>query len=153
VVRRLADDYLAVLRGFSPAALRVTDKMPFNFGLLGVIRQVFPRAAIVHCRRHPIDTCLSIFNTDFEATIDFAADRDSLVFFYRPITLASTCLRSCGNLRFVSARHRRRLIPSPPTQRRMPLRADLSSSREGGSASHDAAPMRAGPMPLNLACQ
>jgi hypothetical protein len=60
----------------------VTDKMPFNFGLLGVIRQVFPRAAIVHCRRHPIDTCLSIFATDFEATIDFAADRGSLVFFY-----------------------------------------------------------------------
>ena len=82
VVRRLADDYLAVLRGFSPTAPRVTDKMPFNFGLLGVIRQVFPRAAIVHCRRHPIDTCLSIFATDFEATIDFAADRGSLVFFY-----------------------------------------------------------------------
>ena len=83
VVRSLADDYLAVLRAISPDAARVTDKMPFNFGLLGVIRQVFPRAAIVHCRRHPVDTCLSIFSTGFETTIDFAGDRGSLVFFYR----------------------------------------------------------------------
>jgi tetratricopeptide (TPR) repeat protein len=83
VVRNLADDYLAVLRAISPEAARVTDKMPFNFGLLGIIRQVFPRATIVHCRRHPVDTCLSIFTTDFDATIDFAGDRSSLVSFYR----------------------------------------------------------------------
>ncbi len=82
-MQRLAGDYLAVLRGISPDAARVTDKMPFNFGLLGIIRQVFPRAAIVHCRRHPVDTCLSIFGTDFEAAIDFAGERGSLVFFYR----------------------------------------------------------------------
>ena len=81
--RRLADAYLAVLRAISPDAPQVTDKMPFNFGLLGVILQVFPRAAIVHCRRHPIDTCLSSFSTGFEATIDFAGERGSLVFFYR----------------------------------------------------------------------
>jgi tetratricopeptide (TPR) repeat protein len=83
VVRRLADDYLAVLRAISPDAARVTDKMPFNFLMLGVIHQVFPRATIVHCRRHPIDTCLSIFCTDFDAIIDFAGDRGSLAFFYR----------------------------------------------------------------------
>jgi hypothetical protein len=48
-----------------------------------VIRQAFPRATIVHCRRHPIGTCLSIFATNFETTIDFAGERGSLVFFYR----------------------------------------------------------------------
>lgn len=81
--QRLARDYLEVLRAISPDAPRVTDKMPFNFAHLGVIRQVFPRAAIVHCRRHPIDVCLSIFSTNFDAAFDFAADRGSLVFFYR----------------------------------------------------------------------
>jgi tetratricopeptide (TPR) repeat protein len=81
--RRIAEEYLGVLRRIAPEARRVTDKMPFNFGLLGIIRQVFPRAAIVHCRRHPVDNCLSIFCTDFAATIDFAADRGSLVFFYQ----------------------------------------------------------------------
>jgi hypothetical protein len=82
-IRRVARDYLALLRAVSPTAARVTDKMPFNFAFLGIIRQVFPRATIVHCRRHPIDTCLSIFATDFGAPLDFAGDRGSLVFFYR----------------------------------------------------------------------
>ncbi len=83
VAGRLAQDYLAVLRTIAPDAPRVTDKMPFNFAHLGLIRQVFPQAMIVHCRRHPIDTCLSNYNTNFTAGFDFAADRDSLVFFYR----------------------------------------------------------------------
>jgi tetratricopeptide (TPR) repeat protein len=79
----LARDYLAVLRAISPTVARVTDKAPFNFLLLGAIHQVLPQATIVHCRRNPIDTCLSIFCTDFSATIDFAGDRGSLVFFYQ----------------------------------------------------------------------
>jgi tetratricopeptide (TPR) repeat protein len=83
VVRRLANDYLDVLRGISPDAVRVTDKMPFNFAHLGLIRQVFPRATIVHCRRNPVDTCLSIFGTDFTTPYEFASDRGDLVFFYR----------------------------------------------------------------------
>src|SRR6185437_12804981 len=53
------------------------------FAHLGVIHQLFPCAAIVHCRRHPVDTCLSIFSTNFETAFDFAADRSDLAFFYR----------------------------------------------------------------------
>jgi tetratricopeptide (TPR) repeat protein len=82
-VQRLAADYLAVLRSVSPDAARVTDKMPFNFAHLGVIHQVFPRATIVHCRRHPIDTCLSNFATNFLIPFDYAGDRGDLAFFYR----------------------------------------------------------------------
>ncbi len=81
--RRVARDYLAVLRAVSPTSARVTDKRPFNFQRLGVIRQVFPRATIVHCRRHPIDTCLSILGTSFDADYEFTSDRGSLVFYYR----------------------------------------------------------------------
>ncbi|MGH7120183.1 MAG: sulfotransferase, partial [Acetobacteraceae bacterium] len=56
--RRIAGNYLALLRGISPDALRVTDKLPVNYENLGLIRQLLPRAFIVHCRRHPADTCL-----------------------------------------------------------------------------------------------
>lgn len=79
----LAEEYLAALRAISADAARVTDKTPGNFFLLGIIRQIFPRAMIVHCRRHPVDTCLSIFKTPFSANFDFLADRGSLAFFYR----------------------------------------------------------------------
>jgi tetratricopeptide (TPR) repeat protein len=81
--RRLAVEYLAVLRGFSATALRVTDKMPFNFLWIGLIRLAFPRARFIHCRRHPLDTCLSIYCTSLESIRGFAGDRDDLVFFYR----------------------------------------------------------------------
>jgi tetratricopeptide (TPR) repeat protein len=81
--RALADDYIALLRRVSPTALRVTDKMPFNFLHIGLIRQVFPNAFIVHCRRNPVDTCLSIYFTRFATRQAFAYDRGDLVFYYR----------------------------------------------------------------------
>src|SRR5208283_2455077 len=50
---------------------------------LGFIHRVFPNATLIHCRRHPIDTALSIFMTNFETNVDFAAERSDLVFFFR----------------------------------------------------------------------
>ncbi|HEY2051498.1 MAG TPA: sulfotransferase [Caulobacteraceae bacterium] len=82
-VRQMAEDYLAVLDVGAPGVTRVTDKMPFNFALLGLISRVFPRATLVHVRRDPIDTCLSIYSTNFEVNFDFAGDRSDLAFFYR----------------------------------------------------------------------
>jgi tetratricopeptide (TPR) repeat protein len=49
------------LATYSKDALRVIDKMPENFMNLGLIHAAFPRARIIHMRRHPIDTCLSIY--------------------------------------------------------------------------------------------
>ena len=64
--------YLEVLDGISPDAHRVTDKMPFNFIVLGPIHAMFPNARIIHCRRHPIDTSLSIsFLANFAKDQDF----------------------------------------------------------------------------------
>ena len=83
VVRRLADDYLAVLRRAGPNAMRVTDKLPHNFMRIGLIHLAFPRARIIHCRRHPVDTCLSIYFTHFLRRTTFASHRSNLVFEYR----------------------------------------------------------------------
>lgn len=82
-VRRLSDDYCAQLRGLAPDAALVTDKMPTNFLLIGLIRLVFPRARIIHCRRNPLDTCLSIYLTPYANMTDFAHDRANIVSYYR----------------------------------------------------------------------
>ena len=79
----LSADYLAVLRRLGPGAARVTDKNPFNFLMAGTIHLALPNARFIHCRRHPIDTCLSIFFIRFAARQDFAYDRDDLVFYWR----------------------------------------------------------------------
>jgi len=57
--------YLAALDQFDTDAPWLTDKMPENFFNLGIIKSVFPNAKIVHCRRNPADTGLSIFKTYF----------------------------------------------------------------------------------------
>ena len=46
-------------------ALRVTDKMPGNFANIGKIACILPNAKIIHCRRNPIDTCLSCYKQNF----------------------------------------------------------------------------------------
>jgi tetratricopeptide (TPR) repeat protein len=42
---------------------RSTDKMPINFLHVGFISLMLPKARIIHCRRSPIDNCLSAFFT------------------------------------------------------------------------------------------
>ncbi len=82
-VRRLAEDYVALLQGLAPGVVRVIDKMPTNFLLLGLIHLVLPRARIIHCRRDPVDTCLSIYATPYQNLPDFAHDKANIVFYYQ----------------------------------------------------------------------
>jgi tetratricopeptide (TPR) repeat protein len=81
--RELREGYLRVLRDIGPDAARVTDKMPFNFLWLGLVHLLLPGARFVHCRRDPIDTCLSIYSTRFEQNWGFASDRAELAAYYR----------------------------------------------------------------------
>jgi tetratricopeptide (TPR) repeat protein len=78
----LAADYCELLRALAPGAERVTDKMPTNFVLLGLIRLALPEARIIHCKRHPVDTCLSIYVTPYERSPDFAHNRKTIVSYY-----------------------------------------------------------------------
>lgn len=78
-----AHDYQALLTGISSTAKRISDKRPQNFNLIALIHAVFPRARIIHCRRHPIDTCLSIYFQDFARKMDFAFDRGDLTAHYQ----------------------------------------------------------------------
>jgi tetratricopeptide (TPR) repeat protein len=79
---KAADDYLAALRRIGPDARRVTDKETSNFELLWLLRLALPSSRIIHCRRSPIDTCLSIFFTNFAGRHSYPWDRGDLVFAY-----------------------------------------------------------------------
>jgi tetratricopeptide (TPR) repeat protein len=81
-VPRIAADYLQRLAGWSGDAQRVVDKMPPNFMNLGLIHSVFPHARIIHMRRHPIDTCLSIYFQYFLNTHPYSNDLANLAHYY-----------------------------------------------------------------------
>jgi len=70
----IIEKYLELLGRHSAAARFVTDKLPGNYRHLGLIRILFPRAPIIHCRRDPLDVCLSIYFQNFRKGHDYACD-------------------------------------------------------------------------------
>ncbi|HXZ60109.1 MAG TPA: tetratricopeptide repeat protein [Steroidobacteraceae bacterium] len=82
VIAGLARDYLARVSASSGDARRVIDKMPANFLYAGLIHSVFPRARIIHMRRDPLDTCLSIYFQNFFNTSPYSNDFGDLAHYY-----------------------------------------------------------------------
>jgi tetratricopeptide (TPR) repeat protein len=80
-LRGLAHEYLAALRDIGEG--RVTDKMPANASLLGLIHRALPKAKIIHIRRNPADTCLSIYTTRFDAPPPYAGSKSDIALAYR----------------------------------------------------------------------
>jgi hypothetical protein len=75
--------YQARLGQISTTARRITDKLPQNFQNVGLLHTAFPKARVIHCRRNPTDTCLSIYFTNFSNRIDFSFDRELIVAYYQ----------------------------------------------------------------------
>lgn len=65
--RDAGQTYVEALRAYSADAVRITDKMPGNFLLIGLIRLILPEATVIHCVRDAPATCLSIFKTFFRS--------------------------------------------------------------------------------------
>ncbi len=68
-------DYLSALNADAP---RVTDKMPHNFEQLGLVQLLFPDARVIHCRRDPLDNCVSCFATQLGPAHSFSNDLTTL---------------------------------------------------------------------------
>jgi hypothetical protein len=81
--RALAAEHLAYLRERAPDALRIVDKMPHNFELVGLIGILFPNARIIHCRRDAIDNCISCFVLQLSDGHSYSADLETLGLYYR----------------------------------------------------------------------
>ena len=81
IARAYLED-LATIKG-AEGSLRVTDKMPGNFLRVGLIHSVFPNARIIHCRRNPVDNCLSIYFQNFGGYHPYSHDLDDLAFYHR----------------------------------------------------------------------
>ena len=62
--------------------IRITDKMPGNFFYLGYISILFPRAKIIHCKRNPLDACLSIYFQAFQSGHQYSFDLKNLGYWY-----------------------------------------------------------------------
>ena len=80
-LQEMANRYLAHLVEIGGLAARVIDKMPGNFVHLGLIALLFPQARVIHCRRDPLDVCLSCYFQNF-ARINFSVSFEDLASYY-----------------------------------------------------------------------
>jgi tetratricopeptide (TPR) repeat protein len=76
--------YLAQLEKtpLGAAAERITDKMPSNFAMAGLIHLAMPNARIIHTCRDPVDTCLSAYSKLFADEQPFTYDLGELGRYY-----------------------------------------------------------------------
>jgi tetratricopeptide (TPR) repeat protein len=80
---QLGDAYLAAIAPLAQGQRHVVDKMPANFLYAGLIRLILPEARIIHCRRDPVDTCLSCYSKLFAQEQVFSYDLAELGRFHR----------------------------------------------------------------------
>jgi len=83
ILNGMGKTYINKLENLAPGADRIINKMPLNFWHLGLIACMFSGAKIIHCRRDPLDTCLSCYFQNFTNGQDYAFDLDDLGHFYR----------------------------------------------------------------------
>jgi tetratricopeptide (TPR) repeat protein len=84
VITILGETYLARIQHLSGSSgLHIVDKMPANFLYAGLIHLILPGARIIHCRRDPVDTCLSCYSKLFTEEQPFTYDQTELGLFHR----------------------------------------------------------------------
>ncbi len=78
-----AEEYLAwVKRLHDVKSEYLTDKMPYNFLHIWLIKAMFPDSAIVNCQRHPLDVILSNYFQVYGSDVGFVYNLESLTEYY-----------------------------------------------------------------------
>ena len=83
LLTQCGQEYIASISTLAPTAKRITDKMPANYLLMGLIPLMLPNAKIIHVKRDPIDTCLSCFTRLFNRHQLATYDLEELGLHYR----------------------------------------------------------------------
>lgn len=80
-IERIAHDMCPDLNPENGEVL-VIDKMLGNFDMIGMIVKAMPEARIIHCRRNPVDTCLSCYSKLFISPVNYSYDQKEVAEFY-----------------------------------------------------------------------
>ena len=77
-----SDYFVAGMLRRAPDAKHITDKLPANFLVIGLIHLMLPNAKIIHVNRNPLDTCLSCFTQLFSSKHEHTYDLSELGQYY-----------------------------------------------------------------------
>lgn len=80
--KQLRETYLGRLGRINAAVTHIVDKTPLNFQYVAFVRRILPHARVVHCKRDPLETCISIFRLPFDPSQAYAHELQDLGAFY-----------------------------------------------------------------------
>lgn len=83
ILTSLGKEYQGNNRELISRKERFTDKLPFNFALIGFLSLVFPKAKFIHIFKHPLDSCLSCYKQLFSSGQEFSYDLDEIADYYQ----------------------------------------------------------------------
>ena len=83
-LENVRNQYLAYLEKFKKNnETYVTDKLPHNFILIGLIKTILPESKIIYCKRDPIDNCFSLYTHKFvELAHQYSYNQEMLGTYY-----------------------------------------------------------------------
>jgi tetratricopeptide (TPR) repeat protein len=80
--QQLGRNYIKCTRPLTGATAHFIDKLPFNYLYAGLIHTALPRARIISLRRHPMDSCYSMYKQLFRDAYPFTYDLQDLAAYY-----------------------------------------------------------------------
>jgi tetratricopeptide (TPR) repeat protein len=78
----LGQNYVQSTRPLTGHTLHFIDKLPFNYLYAGLIHRALPNAKIISLRRHPMDSCYSMYKQLFRDAYPFSYSQQDLAAYY-----------------------------------------------------------------------
>ena len=104
---------------------RVCDKMPENYYFAGFIQKALPGSKIIHTRRDPIDTCLSIYFQRFGPRLVYASDLNHCANQYLQYLEAIDIIKNGLGIEMLDVQYEQTTSDPEPSIRRMLEYVDL----------------------------
>ncbi len=115
----IGQGYVKHLRTHSTDASRITDKMPDNFLSVGFIKLILPKAKIIHCRRDPRDSGLSIYFQCFTFGNGYAYDLQTIGQYYNEYDRIMQHWKSLKNIEILDVQYEEMIENQEAMSRRL----------------------------------
>ena len=83
MIENLRNIYINKHASLINKTLYFTDKLPFNFALVGFLMLIFPKAKFIHIYKHPLDSCLSCYKQFFTGGQEYSYNLSELGAYYK----------------------------------------------------------------------
>ncbi len=80
--QQLGENYIQSTRPLTGHTANFIDKLPFNYLYAGLIHRALPGSKIISLRRHPMDSCYSMYKQLFRDAYPFSYDLNDLAEYY-----------------------------------------------------------------------